>query len=313
LRTFTQKPKETQQTTSAKATTPDREGLEQNHEVNSILHLQRTAGNQAVLRMLETNTEERKRSSTATETPHFGSNSSRIPIPAGSPMAGQRIDKAMSSVTTDTGGLTPGVGPDRENEDIGGRTFGEVVGDVFRPVGSALGNVVGSVAEAVTGIGISSNTTTPAAWNNHGHFLWEVGFNTTGRNGWIVQEVESTRRAQDAAGQTLPDGLTRDYWEAWAVDAAGNVAPSAGATNDTWQRRSWGNNTQGHWSIKGSVYFSSTDPATQGFAVGNVAEAGSLLSTTSAPSGLGVARLHRYAQGTWDSTGAVPTHTGSAS
>lgn len=49
-----------------------------------------------------------------------------------------------------------------------------------------------------------------------------------------------------------------------------------------------------------------------GFTVGGAPEAGSLLSTTSAPGGLGAARLNRHANGTWDSTGATPTHAGSA-
>ena len=64
--------------------------------------------------------------------------------------------------------------------------------------------------------------------------------------------------------------------------------------------------------MTGGVHFTTTNPATMGFTTTAVPEAGGLLATTSAPTGLGVARLHRYAQGTWDSTGATPTHTGSA-
>ena len=55
-----------------------------------------------------------------------------------------------------------------------------------------------------------------------------------------------------------------------------------------------------------------TDPATQGFVAKGVPEAGDLLATTTAPTGLGVARDHRYAQGNWDSTVAKPYHDGSA-
>jgi hypothetical protein len=209
----------------------------------------------------------------------------------------------------DRGGLNPSA---QEGEDVGGRTVGEFVGDVGRPVGSFFGNVFGSIVGAVAGNDISSATTLPAVWNNHGHFQWDISFNTSGRNGWIVQKIESTRRAQDSAGNALPDGLTPLYWEAWAVDGAGNVSPASGGTHDFWQRRSFGNNTQGHWSISSACYFTATDPATQGFAVGNAREAGGLLSSLAEPSGLGVARLHRFAQGTWDSTSAVPTHDGSA-
>jgi hypothetical protein len=110
----------------------------------------------------------------------------------------------------------------------------------------------------------------------------------------------------------LPDGLTPRYWEAWAVDATGAITPMSGGTHDFWQRRSWGTGTKGNWSMTGAVHFTTTDPATIGFTTGGAPEAGSLLSTTSAPGGLGSVRLNRHADGTWDSTAATPTHTGSA-
>jgi hypothetical protein len=214
-----------------------------------------------------------------------------------------------SPMWEDLGGFKEPSSPD---QDIGGRTFGELMGDIGRPIGTGIGNVVGGIAGAVTGISISQATTLAPVWNPHGHFMWNIGFNTTGRNGWLIQEIASTRRAQDAAGAALPDGLTPRYFEAWAVDGAGVITPSAGGTHDFWQRRSFGAGSQGHWSIRAKVWFTQTDPATQGFAVGNAPEAGGLLSSTAEPAGLGVARLHRYAQGTWDSTTAAPTHTGSA-
>jgi hypothetical protein len=57
MRTFAQKPKATQQTTSSKSAKPSRAFLSQSRDVQSILHLQRTIGNQAVLRLLQTATE----------------------------------------------------------------------------------------------------------------------------------------------------------------------------------------------------------------------------------------------------------------
>jgi hypothetical protein len=210
------------------------------------------------------------------------------------------------------GGLKPGVEPQDEHELIGGRTVGEFLGDVGRPVGTFFGNVFGSLVGALTGISISSKTNVGPTWTNHGQFNWQAGFSTTGRSGWIVQEIVNNYRAQDTAGHSVVPPHTPHYWEAWSVDAAGNVTPNVGPDNDYWRRPSRGNNTEGHWSMKGSVYFTKTNPTTQGFAVGNAPDAGILLSTTSAPAGLGVARLHRYAQGHWDSTGVVPTHTGSA-
>lgn len=213
------------------------------------------------------------------------------------------------------GGLMPGVDPDKDQRMIGGGpTLGETIGDVGRIVGTAIGNVVGGAVAALTGIDINSSTTSAATWSPHGQFAWQVGFTTTGTSGWLVQEVVNTYRAQDATGTDL-GGVkpTAQYWEAWAVDAASAVTPVAGGTNDFWLRPNRGAGSQGHWSMRGKVYFTTTDPATQGFTPGGVPDAGILLSSTSAPSGLGIARLHRYAQGSWDSTGTTPTHTGSAS
>ncbi len=57
MSTFAKKPKATQQATSAKSTKPSRSFVGQSRDVSSILYLQRTIGNHAVLRMLQTETE----------------------------------------------------------------------------------------------------------------------------------------------------------------------------------------------------------------------------------------------------------------
>jgi hypothetical protein len=62
MRTFAQKPKATQQTTSAKSTIPSQAHLGQSREVRSILHLQRPIGNQAVQQLLQAKTEDFKAS-----------------------------------------------------------------------------------------------------------------------------------------------------------------------------------------------------------------------------------------------------------
>lgn len=74
MRTFVEKPKVTQQTTLA-----NRAHFGQSHDVSSILHLQRTIGNQAVQRMLRTNTEDGKGDSNATFA-RFGHDFSKIPV-----------------------------------------------------------------------------------------------------------------------------------------------------------------------------------------------------------------------------------------
>lgn len=58
MRTFVQKPKATQQTASAQSMRSGRAHFERSREVDSMLHLQRTIGNQAVQQMMQTNAEE---------------------------------------------------------------------------------------------------------------------------------------------------------------------------------------------------------------------------------------------------------------
>ena len=206
-------------------------------------------------------------------------------------------------------------GPD---EAIGGRTWGEFFGDVGRPVRTGLGNALGWVAAAVTGVDINSNSLVGPTWNANGGFDWGVMFNVAngGQAGWVVQQITNTYRATDALGNAVVPAITPQYWEAWAVDAAGNIDPTFVDARgcDDWIRPAQAANTEGHWSMEGEVYFTTTDPATQGFVAGGLANAGGLLARVgAAPPGLGVARLHRYAQGHWDSIVAPPVaHTGAA-
>ena len=79
MRTFAQKPKAPQQATPAKPTRPARSHFGQSPEVNSILHLQRTIGNQALQRMLQTHVEKSEARSTAAAPPRFAHDFSRIP------------------------------------------------------------------------------------------------------------------------------------------------------------------------------------------------------------------------------------------
>lgn len=80
MRTFAQKPKSAQQAMPAKSTIPGRSHLGQNHEVRSILHLQRTIGNQAVQRLLQVNDERRDYSPFAGTSPRFAHDFSRTPV-----------------------------------------------------------------------------------------------------------------------------------------------------------------------------------------------------------------------------------------
>ena len=80
MRTFIHKPKASQPTTSDKSMVPGRAHIGQSREVNSILHLQRTIGNQAVQRMLQTDAQEPEAELTGPASLRFAHDFSRIPI-----------------------------------------------------------------------------------------------------------------------------------------------------------------------------------------------------------------------------------------
>ena len=116
MRAFAQKPKAHQQTTSAKSTISGRAHFGQGREVNSILYLQRTIGNQAVQRLLETTTIAR-----------LGHDFSRIPVYSKMPLkiqaklivsapgdqyeqeADQVADAVMAGYTLPVGQVSQGV------------------------------------------------------------------------------------------------------------------------------------------------------------------------------------------------------------
>ena len=85
MRTFAEKPKATQQNASAKVTKTDRAHFAQSHEVNSLLHLQRTTGNQAVQRLVQANAEELNTGSATKASTRFVHDFSRIPVHSSAP------------------------------------------------------------------------------------------------------------------------------------------------------------------------------------------------------------------------------------
>lgn len=87
MRTFARKPKADQQTTSTKPTIPGRANLEQSSDVRSILHLQRTIGNQGVQRMLQMDTKGVSAGLTDAASPRLGHNFGRVPVHAPSASA----------------------------------------------------------------------------------------------------------------------------------------------------------------------------------------------------------------------------------
>jgi len=153
-------------------------------------------------------------------------------------------------------------------------------------------------------------------------FQWDVNFNTSLRNGWIVQEIVNVRNRTNCAGAAIPETLTPHYWEAWFVDGRGNVlVPTAinpartratatavpAPAHDLWRRASAAP-SRGNWSMSAQLFTCLRLPA--GFAAGNVHDALALPSTAAAPNAddLGQPEASRRAGGAWNCCGAPGTH-----
>ena len=142
-------------------------------------------------------------------------------------------------------------------------------------------------------------------------FNWQVAFRTTMRNGFIIQRIDNTFNAQMCNG-TAYTGWTpiRRYWEAWRVDAVGNVRPMVAGVNDMFTRP-LRPGSSGNWVMRGTLYTTKTLPAT--FVASSVADAGILQATLTNPGDdfLGYVAGRRRVGGTWNCCTPIPTHVAS--
>ena len=116
MRIFVEKPKAAQPATSTNTTVPARSQVGHNHEVNSVHHFQRTIGNQAAQRLLQSNAEERNTILAGTTSTRFGHDISRIPIHPPAAGAIQR-NPAIN---------TPGCGYEQEADRVADSVAAEV-------------------------------------------------------------------------------------------------------------------------------------------------------------------------------------------
>jgi hypothetical protein len=98
MRTFADKTKATRHTKPTKSTVPGRVYSDQSREVNSILRLQRTIGNQAVERLLQVHAQEVEDESSARALPRFAHAFSSIPIQAHVPPTIQQRQQGISGI-----------------------------------------------------------------------------------------------------------------------------------------------------------------------------------------------------------------------
>ena len=162
MRTFAQNPKAPQQTASPKFTIPGQAHSRQSREVNSLLHLQVTIENQAVLRRLKANSEDVKEGSTTSGTARLGHDFSRIAIhapvapatqtkPAIHKPGGEYQEEADSVREVAERGISGSGGPLPHSEAIQ-RSFGR------HDVSSIRAHVGGPAAGASRAIGATAYT-----------------------------------------------------------------------------------------------------------------------------------------------------------
>ncbi len=302
MRTFADRPKATQQTTLAKSALPVRAHFGQGREVSSILHLQRTIGNQAVQRLQQTNDEEPKSGFSSKTSRHFEYDFSRIPVYSN----GEQHTPSNAEQTVSLG----------EGETIGPETV-EMEG--MNPVGEAefpvdfVGPLQPGDTRAVPhdfvgplqpGVTRSSSfhptitVVTPGTRRSDcGAYTYRVRWGipaTESRSaGWIVQKVSKQFEAKDCVGNPVApvpfdDPARYPFWEAWEFTAGQNVwvGPAAGGSRHSGDRFSgsdYGPGTKGKKTVTGEVkaIVGFTLPA--GMTVRNAAPAWALPYTRSAP------------------------------
>ena len=111
-----------------------------------------------------------------------------------------------------------------------------------------------------------------ANWTGCGQFQWDVNFTTTLRDGWLIQRIDNTWNATACGpgGGDVTPAFTRRYWEAWWVDANGNILlptstgqpPSTtglAVAHDLWRNPSIPG-SRGTWSQAGTMFTTLTLP-----------------------------------------------------
>lgn len=192
------------------------------------------------------------------------------------------------------GGFRPN--ENEEDDEVLGGQSNELMG----------GNYV-SGATGSQNVTIFTTDMAPPTLSHGQQFRWAVRFNTTGRNGWIIQELTNTYYVTDPGGISYAPPFTPHYWEAWSVDANGSVDPALSHGIDVWKRMRILPGTTGYWEMSASLYFTTNPITIQGFSRAQVPDAGLLLSTTSQPPALKEILGSRWAECAWDTTGITPT------
>ena len=185
-------------------------------------------------------------------------------------------------------------------EDRGGAPRGaDRRDDADWDIGGGFGSLVGPPQFTVS----AATSAGPTFSSCRGYNLVQ-DWSTTGRNGFIIQEVTNSGSITKCDGTSVTPPNTPHYWEAWSVDGSGAVG-DGGA--DLWFRASRPG-TRGSWAMDGNVGFvDALDPAA-GFSRTAVPDANGLLATTTDPNNLYPATLTRHRAGEWNCCGGENFH-----
>jgi len=265
MRIFAQKPKPTQQTASAESAKREQAFLGQSRKVSSIVQLQRAIGNQALLRLLQTNAEGSKVGLTSEESPHIGHDFSRIPVYSDggqhaafnahtvSPGRGETLDDTEMTIgrkevpVNFVGPLQPGDTRAVPDDFIGPLEPGVVRSKSFHPTISV----------------VTPGRRTSDCGANEYKVKWGIPAVESASSGWIVQKVNETFQATDCAGNPIAPHPVDDpagypFWEAWEFTPGQKVwvGPAAGGAShsgDSFASDDYGPGTKGKATITGEV------------------------------------------------------------
>lgn len=313
MHNLSEKPKTARQTALTNSSLSGRARFEQAREVDSILRLQRTIGNQAVQRLLSAG-----KGSTTGEFAGFDHDLGRVPVFVRQRREDRQALQASGEMAE--GSLNEGeewLPATGEGMTAAKRVSGGDSADVAREPGGAAPQP-----------NLRKTTVDPLRTQNNGGFSWGVRWsiqNASGStNGWIVQHVLVRQNVTNTAGSPVVPGQgsygglrTSWYplWEAWQV-RAGNifVGGSASAHNaDTYAQGAVGAGTKGKTEVAGRADFYPNLTLPASFTVRNTAPAWALPATNTDP-GLagGTGALDHNLTATWDSvsgTGATTATT----
>ena len=317
MRAFAEKPNSSQ--SSPSYSLPPSRTRQQNRDTGSLLDMQRTIGNRAVQRLMRSGHLQAASSSSG---PTQLSGNDRTA--EGSLLANSAANHSddlddrspLPGVKSEFHSSTTSFAPSRAAGDQPGEAEGFALGGTpdagvadAGPAADAGTTPDAGATASTAATSISTADLSAADWQNNGFFKWWIKWITDGKSGWIVQRIENTYSGTRADGTAITNasvGVTPSYYEAWEVASNGTITGSLGGTGnrDRWERPALGPlGSTLSLSMKGTVYWTATDPATSGFTSGGVTNAGSLLSSTSAPSGIGAPLLVRNAFGSYSADG----------